>query len=45
MESALFVDKKRLKMMNQLKSEKGLLILVLALVGAVAVVIWIAHRL
>lgn len=30
--------------MNRLKSEGGFLVLALAIVGAVAIVIWVAHR-
>lgn len=32
-------------MFQRLKNQDGLLVLVLAIIGAVAVVVWVAHRL
>jgi hypothetical protein len=33
-----------MKFLKPLKNEDGLLFLVLAIIGAVAVVVWVAHR-
>jgi hypothetical protein len=34
-----------MKFLKPLKNENGLLFLILAIVGAVAIVVWVAHRL